>query len=226
MLGRTWRLAGASLILVLGCPTTYAQTSQFLPEIDTYVRLDSNMRFAFQVKETRENGGPTQAEIGPSIDLYWRPLKNLLPNGVDESKTRFILLSLGYRYLPSANAPATNRILVVATARFPVKSMVMSDRNRGELNFSSGGLTWRYRNRLQLEREITIRSFHPTPYANVEVYYDSKYQKWSSTAIDGGCQFPIRKHAEIDFYYEHQNNTGTAPNQQLNAIGLILNLHF
>jgi hypothetical protein len=112
----------------------------------------------------------------------------------------------------------------MATPRFPLKSkLVVSDRNRGELNFSKGELNWRYRNRLQLEREITIRSYHPVPYANVEAYYDSKLQKWSSVAIEAGCQFPIGKHTELDAYYEHQNNTGKAPNQQVNAAGLILN---
>jgi hypothetical protein len=85
--------------------------------------------------------------------------------------------------------------------------------NRGELNFSNGGLTWRYRNRLQLEREITIRRYHPTPYANIEVYYDSMFHKWSSTAIEAGSQFPFQRHYEIDVYYEHQNNTGTPHNQ-------------
>jgi hypothetical protein len=219
-------LSGASLALLFGT-AAYAQTVQFLPEIDAYLKLHSNLRFAFQAKETREDGGPTQAEIGPSIEYYWRPLKNLRPNGVDESKTRLILLSFGYRYVPSADAATTNRILFVATPRIPAKSkLVISDRNRVELNFSKGDLTWRYRNRLQLEREVTIRGYHPTPYANVEVYYDTKFQKWSSTAIDAGCQFPFRKHFQIDIYYEHQNNTGSAPNKQINAIGSILNLHF
>lgn len=223
---KEWWLAGVFLVMLFG-PAAYTQTSQFLPEIDTYVKLHPDVRFAFQAKETREDGVPTQAEIGPSMEFYWRPLKNLVPNGVDEAKTRFMLLSFGYRYLPQSNAPATNRILLVATPRIPLKSkLVISDRNRGELNFSNGELTWRYRNRLQLEREITIHSYHPTPYANVEAYYDSMFQKWSSTAIQAGCQFPIRRHSEIDAYYEHENNTGTVPNQQVNAIGLILNLHF
>jgi len=208
-------------------PALHAQTVEFLPEINFHAKLDSNVRFVFQAKETRENGIPKQAEIGPSMEFYWRPLKNLLPNGVDEAKTRFILLSFGYRYLPSSDAPATNRILLMATPRFPLKAkLVVSDRNRGELNFSSGELNWRYRNRLQLEREITIRSYRPVPYANVEAYYDSKFQKWSSIVFEAGSQFPIGKHTELDIYYEHQNNTGKAPNQQVNAAGLILNLHF
>jgi hypothetical protein len=221
------RLLMRVCLLLLLPPTLHAQTVEFLPEINFHAKLDSNARFVFQAKETRENGIPKQAEIGPSMEFYWRPLENLIPNGVDEAKTKFILLSFGYRYLPASDAPATNRILLMATPRFPLKSkLVVSDRNRGELNFSNGELNWRYRNRLQVEREITLRSYHPSPYANVEAYYDSKFQKWSSIVFEVGSQFPIGKHTELDIYYEHQNNTGKAPNQQVNAAGLILNLHF
>jgi hypothetical protein len=227
MICATTRPVTGVFLILLFTATAHSQTVQFLPEINTYVSLDSNVRFSFQAKETREDGGPTQAEIGPSIDLYLRPLKNLIGNQVDASKTRFILLSFGYRYVPSSDARTVNRILMVATPQIPVKwKLVLSDRSRGELNFSNGDPTWRYRNQLQLERVLSIHSYHPTPYANVEFYYDSRYGKWSSTAIEVGCQFPVRKHSEIQLYYQHQNNTGIAPNQQINAIGLMLNLYF
>jgi hypothetical protein len=38
--------------------------------------------------------------------------------------------------------------------------------------------------------------------------------------------FPVGKHVEFDPYYEHENNTGKSPNQQANAVGLILNLYY
>jgi hypothetical protein len=216
-----------ALLLLFSLSSASAQTTQFLPEVNTYVALDSRARLFFQAKETRENGEPTQGEIGPSIDFYWRPLSSLPDNHVDQSKTRLVLLSFGYRFLPSPSTSTTNRILMIATPRLPTRSkLVVLDRNRGELNFSRGDLTWRYRNQLQIEREVTIRTYQPTPYAKIEVFYDSMYHKWSSTAIEVGCQFPIRTHTEISLYYEHQNNTGPTPNQQIDAIGLVANLHF
>jgi len=36
----------------------------------------------------------------------------------------------------------------------------------------------------------------------------------------------LGKHAGFALYYEHQNNTGKKPTQQLNQLGLILNLYF
>ena len=126
-----------------------------------------------------------------------------------------------------AREAGVDDFLAEATPRVPLPSkLVLLDRNRGELNFSDGQHTWRYRNRLRLEREFAIHSYHPTPYASAEFFYDTKYEKWSSTAIDAGCQFPIRRHSEIDAYYEHQNNTGKIPNQRVDALGLVLNLYF
>ena len=59
-------IALASLV-ILGCLHGSAQTVQGLPEIDTYVKLSSDLRVSFQVKETREGGDPTQAEIYPAL---------------------------------------------------------------------------------------------------------------------------------------------------------------
>jgi hypothetical protein len=82
-------------------------------------------------------------------------------------------------------------------------------------------LAWRYRNRSQLEKVIAIRSYHLTPYASAEFFYESEYGKWSETAIYAGCLFPIGEHVQIDSYHEHQNNTGKSPNQPLNQLGRI-----
>jgi hypothetical protein len=219
------------LLLLLRCSPTHAQSSvtEFFPEIDAYFKLNSNIRFVFQAKETKEGGDPTQAEIGPSIEFYLKPLiklKNVTAFDLDDAKSRPLVLSIGYRYVPSPGKPTVNRLEPVLTSHFPlVAQILLSDRNRFDLDWSSGSFTWRYRNRLTLERRIAIGSYRPAPYASAEVFYESKYGKWSTTALYVGCLFPVGKHVEIDPYYEHENNTGKAPNQIINAAGLILNLH-
>ena len=104
--------------------------------------------------------------------------------------------------------------------------ILISDRNRADLDWQSGKFTWRYRNRLTVERRLTFHSYHPAPYASAEVFYTSQYQKWSTTALYAGCSFLVGKRVEFNPYYEHQNNTGKSPNQQLNQFGLILDLYF
>jgi Protein of unknown function (DUF2490) len=224
------RLLKVCLLVVVLSPCAVAQVFEFLPEINTYYKLNSTVRLSFQAKQTRENGDPTQAEFGPSIDFLSKPLIKL--NGAsrydqDEAKHRLLDFSFGYRFLPSPDAPAVNRILFEATPHLPLfAGILLDDRNRFELNFSSKPFDWRYRNRFNLQRTFVIRSYHPIPYASVEFYYDSKYEKWSSTAIYAGCRFPLIRHVQINPYYEHENNTGKKPNQQVNALGVVIDLYF
>ena len=107
-----------------------------------------------------------------------------------------------------------------------VAKILLTDRNRADLDWSKGQLNWRYRNKVTLERRVTIGSYHPAPYVAAEVYYLSQYQKWSTTALYAGSIFPAGKHVEFNAYYEHQNITSKRPNQQLNQAGLILGLYF
>jgi hypothetical protein len=207
-----------------------AQTLQFLPEVDAYYKVNSEVRVYFQAKETREGGDPTQAELGPSVEFYlkpWLKLKDATIFDLDDSKKRALVLAVGYRYLPSPNAPPENRLRLDLTFHFPMKAKILiSDRNRADLDWQRGKFTWRYRNRLTVQKTLTINSYHPGPYVSVEPFYQSQYQKWSTTALYAGCLFPIGKHVQFDPYYEHQNNTGKSPNQQLNQLGLILGLYF
>src|ERR1017187_10259955 len=217
-------------LMILWCLSASAQTAQVLPEIDAYFKLSSELRVSLQAKETREAGDPVQGELGPSLDFYLKPvlrLKDIAEFDLDDSKARPLVFSIGYRYLPQANgAPATNRMEPVVTFRFPMKRFLLTDRNRADLDRKNGNFTWRYRNRFQIEKRLTIRSYHPAPYASAEFFYESQYGKWSDTAIYAGCLFPMGKHLEFDPYYEHQNITGKSPNRQFNQLGLILNLYF
>lgn len=212
---------------VLAPPSVAAQVTEFLPEIDTYIGMGGHSQVWFQAKQTREDQEPTQAEVGPSINLFFKPLlklNNATLFDLDKTKRRLVVFSAGYRYLPSPGNPSTNRILLVATSNIPLKRFLITDRNRLEINFTSGNTYWRYRNKLMLEHTIRITSYHPSLNAGVECYYNSRYEKWSTTTLYAGLIFPIGKKLELNPYYEHQNSTGVSPNQQINALGLILNI--
>jgi hypothetical protein len=226
----TRKLLLALSLICSACPA-FAQTNEFLPEIDLYSRVHHGMRFQFQASQTREGNEPIQASFGPSIDFTPRPLhilSDITKHDLDEAKKRVIVFAIGYRYLPEANGgAATNRIQSDTTLHGPAtRKVLLSDRNRFQLNWKSHGFTWEYRNRIRGEGPIKLGRYHPTPYASVEAYYQSQYGKISDTAIETGCLFPIKKHVQIDTYYQHQNETGKHPNQQLNQFGFTLNLYF
>jgi hypothetical protein len=218
------------VFLVLSGDLMVAQETQFLPEADLYLKLNPIVRFRVQAMDTRDGGDPNQAAIGPDLDIFLKPLVRLekvAAFDLDEAKSRPLIFAVGYRYIAAPDSPSTNRMILMATSNLPVKTgLLLTDRNRADLDWSEGKFTWRYRNKLQAEKPLTIRSYHPSPYVSVEVYYEEQYHKWSTTELYAGCLFPIKKHVELDPYYEHQNNTGKSPNSQINGIGLKLNLFF
>ncbi|MGB2666602.1 MAG: DUF2490 domain-containing protein [Candidatus Acidiferrum sp.] len=213
-------------------PAAKAQDLQFLPEVDAYVKLDSNFRAYLQAKDDREGGDPTQFTFGPSIELYLKPLVKLekvMAFDLDDSKSRPLVLEAGYRYITAPNAAPEDRELAAATFNFPMAvGFHISDRNRIELDWKSGSFTWRYRNRLTLERTFAIHSHHFIPYVAAEPFYESQYNKWSSTDLYVGSLFPVGKHFEFNLYYEHENDTykEPKPNRQQNYVGLALYLYF
>jgi hypothetical protein len=206
------------------CLPARAQDTQFIPETDAYLKLNSVIRTYFQAKDDREGGDSTQLSIGPSIQFYLKPLitlKRVTTFDLDDSKSRALVLEIGYRYLAAPNTPGENRMVLAVTSNFPLRyGFHMSDRNRADLDWKSGSFTWRYRNRLTLERTFSIHSYHFIPYVSAELFYESQYSKISTTSIYAGSLFPVGKHVEFNPYYEHDNNTGKHPNKQVESVGL------
>ncbi len=218
-----WVALALSLTGLRACAV--AQVDQFLPEVDFNYRLTSDVRTTFQAKTTREGGDATMAEIGPSIEFYLKPLlrlKDITLFDLDDAKSRPLVFAIGYRYLPSPGSPPENRMEPTVTFHFPAVRFLLTDKNRADLDWTKGKFSWRYRNRVQIEKQVTIRRYHLAPYASAEFYYESQYAKWSDTELYAGCLFPMRKRLEFDTYYAHQNNTGKRPNETLNQLGIKL----
>src|SRR5258708_27881968 len=88
-----------------------SQETQFLPEVDAYLKLNPHIRISVQAKDTREGGDSSQAEIGPSMEFYLKPLirlKEITAFDLDDAKTRPLVLIAGYRYLSSPTSASTN----------------------------------------------------------------------------------------------------------------------
>ena len=207
-----------------------AQNLQFLPEIDAYLTVKPDVRVYLEAKDDRDGGDPTQFQFGPSIQYYLKPFVRLTRVTVfdlDDSKSRPLVLETGYRIITAPNTPDENRLIEAATVHFPlVARILLSDRNRFDLDWKNGVFTWRYRNKLTLERTFSVHSYHFRPYVAAETFYESQYSKFSTTELFAGCLFPVGKHVQFNPYYEHENDTGKKPNTQQNYVGLALYLYF
>jgi hypothetical protein len=222
-------IRAAAVFAVSGLPAC-AQDTQFLPEVDVHLKLDSTVRGYFETKEDRDGGEPEQVAIGPSVQFYLKPLiklKRVRAFDLDDSKTRALVLETGYRYISTPGTAPTDRMETIATSNFPLSAgFAIADRNRADLDWKSGHFMWRYRNKLTIDRTFSILSYHLIPYVAAEPYYTSQYGKWSTTTLYAGSLFPVGKHVQFNTYYEHENDTGKRPNRQKNSIGLALNLYF
>jgi hypothetical protein len=225
-----WPIAAFVLLLIASAARAQTTLTAFLPEVDSYFRLSSNVRLVFQAKGYMEDGDLNRAQVGPSLQFNLRPfekLKKITLFDLDDIKCTPVVFTVGYRYLPSSVQPAIQRLQPIVMFHIPFpRRTLLSDRNRADLDWAKGVFNWTYRNRITAERRLTIRSYHPGPYAAAEFSYQSQYSKWSVTRLFAGCLFPLPTHIQLDIYYEHVNNTGPQPSHQVNAIGTIFNFYF
>ena len=221
----------SALILVSSEISVHAQGTQVWPELGVFTRLNDQMRFYFVATTVKEDKESTEGEFGPNFDFHVRPFRNrkrFAGFRLDESKNRFLLLRVGYRYLQSFNGdPDEHRIVLEATARYPLSAGVLvSNRFRTDVRFIDGEDSWRFRNRLSVEKEFSAGPVRINPYIRGELYYDSRFNEWSRREVIAGAAFPIRRHFELEGYFDHQNDTGDDTDRQVNAIGTVLNLYF
>lgn len=224
-------ISAAFATLSCGVPAR-AQTDQVWPEVSTFVKLTDQMRFYLLATTVKENRESMEGEFGPNFDFYIKRLRKRSswgPISPDDSKNRLLMVRIGYRYIRpySGDASSEHRGVLEATTRYPLAlGILVSDRHRLDLRSIDEEFSWRYRNRLTVEREFTIKRFRFSPYARGEIWYDSRYDKVSRTSLIIGSSFPVTRHLELEGFLEHQNDTGGSSNRTVNGVGLVTNLYF
>jgi Protein of unknown function (DUF2490) len=225
------RIVLAALIVVSSGISAHAQSTQVWPEISVFTRLNDRMRFYFLATTVKESQESTEGEFGPNLDFYLRPFRQRTHLGalrLDESKNRFLLLRVGYRYLDSFSGdPDEHRVVLEATARYPLKGGVLiSNRGRVDARFIDGEYSWRFRSRLSVEKAFSIGPVRMNPYVRGELFYDSRFDAWSRTEWIGGAAFLLNRRVELEGYFDYQHDTGGDHHGQVHAIGTVLNLYF
>lgn len=223
------------LLFLSNPPPTRAQEAttreEFWPEIDIYINLKPKVRLFLlgTVSKAVEDGElfnaqAFEAQIGAHIDY--------IPN-------KHLILRTGYRYGRSLGDDSyrEHRLLTEQTLRKLLPGdLLLSDRNREDFRFLKGDFSFRYRNRLTIEREFGLKRRTITPYVSGEVFYDTRYGIWNRNRFGAGVQIslrpgPLRKmvmpkrQVILDLYYLRQNDS-RSDTQHVNAIGAALVYHF
>ena len=180
----------------------------------------------FMASRTTDGSTCNSAEFGPNLDITLKPIRRTPIESNDSSKRRYLTFGIGYRYLINLDKPSENRMILELTPRYYLPwGILASDGNRFELRIIRGDLTWRYRNRLSLERSFNIKFLQFTPYAQGEVYYYSQFGLWNKDSYAFGLIFPLHRRFEIKPYFQHDNDSRSST-PHVNALGLTINLYF
>ena len=222
-------LSALTLVLVLA-PHAAAQevTTQFWPEIDTFVRLGDKMRIYVPVSRTKEGIGDSDQDgtVGIYLDYYALPISKLdFLAPPDDSRTNRLLLRAGYGYTAGGDGqPATNTLEAEWTWRLPLPwELLLSDRNRFDLNFTGSDFDPRYRNRVRLERNVDLGKPTLTPYVYVEFFYDFDQGDWIRIRATAGLEFHLWERFVPEVYFQRDFNSG--PSGDVNGIGLVLSIY-
>lgn len=232
------RISGRwGLVMLLACwmglvvaPAGAQNTqSQQWPELDLFVKLNSSVRLGGIVKRSTDGENYNSAEVGGHLDITYkalRPLARAALRSNDETKGHYVTARVAYSHFDNTEKANEDRAVLELTPRYSWPwSILMSDRNRTELRFIGGKFSWRYRNRLTLERSFKIKSYSFTPYVGGELYYDSRYEIWNKNSYCVGVTFPIHRRIELEPYFERDNDSRSSP-AHVNALGFKTSLYF
>jgi len=212
-------------------PTT---RQEFWPEIDVYINIKPKVRLYLlgTVSKSVEDGELLNAQsfegqVGAHVDYIPNP---------------HIILRTGYRYGSAVgdndDGFREHRFLTEQTLKklLPGK-LLLSESNREDFRFLSGVFSFRYRNRVQIEREFQVfRGRTMTPYVSGAISYDTRYDIWNRNRFAVGLMTslrpgPLRKmllikrQVILDLYYLHQNDSRATP-AHINGLGAVLAFYF
>ncbi len=216
-------------VLALAAPAAAQDvTTQFWPEIDTFVRLNPNMRIYVPASNTREGTDDSDQDgtTGIYLDYYVLPISKLFLTGpANAVRTHRLLLRAGYGYTAGNDGqPATNTLTAEATWRLTIPwEILLSDRNRFDLNFVGGEFDPRYRNRVRIERNVDLGKTTLVPYAYGEFFYDFDAGSWVKTRGTAGLEVHVWERFVPEIYFQRDFNSGSAGD--VNGVGLVLSIY-
>jgi hypothetical protein len=213
------RLAGAAMGLVLLAGAVRAETSsEFWPELDTWIRLNDSTRLLFVTESTRDHdsGDRVNEDMQGYVDYRYSPrisfragyeYANTPPATPDEGHSieRRWVLDFNYNWKLDEATKLTNRV-------------------RTDLRDIAGNSSYRIRDRLKLEHETRLGKQSVTPYGDIEAFYDSRYDGVSRYKLEVGATTPLSNDIEVDLYLGRQRDTEPS-DKYVNGVGITLTLY-
>jgi hypothetical protein len=231
MLKGTQAAVGPILLTLASILVVAAQDHHVARQFDPGVTVDIDAgRFRFDVYTGREKSEELEAgdsKLGAGISFRVKPLFKSFIDALDTDKKHVLVIRLGYEYSQANENQAhsgTHSVRAEGTIRwgFP-KKVLVSDRSRFELRWVDGDPSFRYRNRLLLERPFRMFKRKFTPYGSAEAYWDSRFRTWNKFRYTGGVEVPLLWRSTIDLSYTRERCV-TCRDPHTDILGANLNI--
>lgn len=223
-------------VFVIGARIGRAQETrnEFWPEVDVYINVKPKVRLYLigtiaKAVEDGElfNAKSYEAQVGAHVDF--------IPNN-------HLILRTGYRYSTAVGDNEDDfrehRLITEQTLRKLLPGdFLLSDRNRQDFRFINGDFSFRYRNRVTIERELPVlKSRTITPYISGEVFYDTRFNEWNRNRVAVGVQHTLKggplqkmllhkRQVVLDLFFMRQNDS-RSDTPHVNAIGASVAFYF
>lgn len=188
------------------------ETLEFWPELQFHKWFDdrqSRVIAMMSVNRDRDSGSSYQAEVGLTYEHHF---------------TSWFWGRIGYRHGNATDGGPyqENRLLAEQIFRTPLGWGFSADfRTREEFRWRDSGFSVRLRERIQVQRDVTIGNYLFTPYASAEIYFDTTYNQISRYRLTMGVTLPVKDHFYVEPYFARQVDTAGSFTTT-NAIGLNL----
>jgi Protein of unknown function (DUF2490) len=229
-------LCGAFAALLAPAGAARADSEQeFWPQASAFVQLQPTLRAYLDAsyalgKESEYRTGDFTA----ALDLSLKPIlrRHLLTE--DWQRSRYSWVRAGYTLVakaergegPQAFDKKEGRLFLALHGKAPLPAEVwLEGRARADLRWIGDDRSTRYRLRLEATRETTVAEHIVVPYANAEVFYDTRYDGWARTLAQAGVEVTADRHLRFEFYLARQLDRLPATSA-LNALGVVAKFYY
>jgi hypothetical protein len=200
---------------------------EFVPELNAYANLSDRTRLFVLSDVTRNTtADSTEGEFGVHLDYTLKPILRPELHDANWERNRYLWTRVGYVQLSTPDArssgPTERRGIIELTGRIPLPhEFWLVQRGRVDLRDIGGESSQRYRYRLGVEREFNVGGVVMVPYAQAEIFYDTRFDSWNRKLYQAGAEVELAKHWRIEPYLARQNDSRSTTGN-VDRMGLVL----
>ena len=196
-----------------------------------FVGLSPETRLFLNLPYARNlDTGDATLDIAAYLDISLLPILRPSLYTLDWQRSRFLWARIGLDHIvqtqDGTRTVTENRgiVSILAKAELPAE-VWLEGRTRADLRWIDGDYSTRYRFRAEATREFTVAEHTVVPYANVEWFYDTRFDQWTRTLYQAGAEFTVNQQFRFELYLARQQDQ-RPQDSSFNALGVVAKWYY